>query len=62
MTRKKTKCPIWESRKAYYKLHNNYYGLLKHDMLTPNEKKIMFRELKYAEHEWKEAEEKYGKK
>jgi hypothetical protein len=31
-------------------------------MLTPNEKKIMFRELKYAEHEWKEAEEKYGKK
>ena len=43
-------------RKAYYKLRSNYYGLLKHNMLTPRENKVMLKELQDAEKAWKNAE------
>ena len=44
-------------RKTYYSLRRNYYGLLKHNLLTENEQRVMFKELQAAENAWKQAEE-----
>lgn len=47
----------FQLRKAYWKLRRNYYGLLKHNMLTENEQRVMYKELQAAENAWKQAEE-----
>lgn len=52
----------FQLRKKYWRLHNNFYGLVKKDLISENEKKIMLLELKRAERSWKEEEENVNNK
>jgi hypothetical protein len=55
--KKQTLDSTYPLRKKYWKLHVNFYGLIKHNLLTDTEKKTMETELSKARKDWEEAEE-----